>query len=96
MVVNVRIPQPLHKLTQGRSEVEALGKTVRELLDDLENKFPGMGERLYDQYGNVRRFINIYVNDEDIRLLNGDKTELKDGDEVSIIPSIAGGEGQWD
>lgn len=90
MPVKVRIPTPLQRLTQGKEEVEAAGGKVIELVDDLEKKFPGIAERISDK-GKIRRFINIYVNDEDIRFLNAEETIVKDGDEVSIVPAIAGG-----
>lgn len=91
MQVKVRIPTPLQGLTGGAAEVTAEGKTVRELIEDLERKYSGIKARLCDENGEVRRFVNIFVNDEDIRFLNGLDTELKEGDEVSIIPAIAGG-----
>jgi len=91
MAVKVRIPTPLRKLTNGQEEVSAEGKSIGELIDALEKASPGMKERLCDETGKVRRFINLYLNDEDIRFLKGLDTELKDGDEVSIIPAIAGG-----
>lgn len=91
MAIKVRIPQPLQKLTQGKKEVEASGSDVKSLVNDLEKQFPGFKDRICDEDGKVRRFINIYVNEEDIRFLEGDATSLKDGDEVSIIPAIAGG-----
>lgn len=91
MSVKVRIPAPLKKLTGNLSEVEAKSKNIAELVEDLEKKFPGMKERLYDETGKIRRFINIYVNEQDIRFLENENTPLKDGDEVSIIPAIAGG-----
>lgn len=91
MPVTVRVPAPLQKLTQGQGEVKANGATIRELIEDLERNFPGIKERLCDERGRVRRFINIYVNEEDVRFLQQDETPLKDGDEVSIIPAIAGG-----
>jgi molybdopterin synthase sulfur carrier subunit len=91
MAVNVRIPSPLQPLAQGQSSVEASGATVKEVLASLEAAFPGIKERLYDDAGNLRRFVNLYVNDEDVRFLQGEDTALKDGDEVSIIPAIAGG-----
>lgn len=91
MAIKVRIPQPLQKLTGGKELVEASGANVKSLIDDLEKNFPGMKGRICDDSGRVRRFINIYINEEDIRFLQGDATELKDGDEVSIIPAIAGG-----
>jgi molybdopterin synthase sulfur carrier subunit len=89
--VLVRIPTPLRKLTDGLSEVALNGCNIGELLDSLENKFPGIKERLCDEQGNVRRFVNIYLNDEDVRFLSDLKTEIKDGDHVSIVPAIAGG-----
>ena len=88
----VRIPQPLQKLTQGLELVEASGADIKSLLGDLEKKFPGILARICDDAGKVRRFINLYVNEEDIRFLEGEATKLKDGDEVSIIPAIAGGQ----
>ncbi|MDP3804565.1 MAG: MoaD/ThiS family protein [Candidatus Omnitrophota bacterium] len=91
MAIKVRVPTPLQKLTRDLDVVECDGKSVSELVDDLEKRFPGVKERICDEKGNIRRFINIYVNDEDIRFLQMDKTPLKDGDEVSIIPAIAGG-----
>ncbi len=78
-------------MTGGKSEVEIAGNTVSEIIDKLGTAHPGIKERLYDEQGEVRRFINIYVNEEDIRFLTGKDTPLKDGDEVSIIPAIAGG-----
>ena len=91
MGITVRIPAPLQKLTQDREEVEATGANIKELIEDLERRFPGIKERICDESGKVRRFINIYVNEEDVRFLQQDETPLKDGDEVSIIPAIAGG-----
>ena len=91
MPINVRIPTPLQKLTKNRAEVKANGKNIKELIDDLERTFPGIKDRLCDEKGTLRKFINIYVNEEDVRFLQQDKTQLKDGDEVSIIPAIAGG-----
>jgi molybdopterin synthase sulfur carrier subunit len=90
MAVTVRIPTPLRTLTGGADEVTAEGKTVGEVIDDLERKHPGIKERLCDDKG-VRRFVNVYANDEDIRFLENLATELKDGDSVSIVPAIAGG-----
>jgi len=90
-MVKVRIPTPLRKLTGGKGEVEAEGKTVADLIEDLEKRYPGIKERLMDESGNLRRFINIYVNEEDIRFMQGKDTSLNDGDEVSIVPAIAGG-----
>jgi molybdopterin synthase sulfur carrier subunit len=97
MPVLVRIPTPLRALTKGAGEVHAKGANVTELVDDLERQFPGLRERLVENGGEVRRFINFYVNEEDIRFLQGKDTPLKEGDEVSIVPAIAGGsrEGWW-
>jgi len=91
MAVKVRIPSPLRTLTRGQGEVEARGETIGTLIDDLDRQWPGFKERLCDEAGTVRRFVNIYLNDEDIRFIQGTDTPLKHGDEVSIIPAIAGG-----
>lgn len=91
MTIRVRIPTPLRKLTGEKGEIEAKGGDISELIEDIEKRHPGLKERIYDETGEIRRFINIYVNEEDIRFINGKKTTLKDGDEVSIIPAIAGG-----
>jgi molybdopterin converting factor small subunit len=86
----VRIPTPLRTLTGGADEVKAHGATVGAVVADLEVKYPGMRDRLLDEKG-VRRFVNIYVGDEDIRFLDGLATKLKDGEQISIVPAIAGG-----
>jgi molybdopterin synthase sulfur carrier subunit len=91
MAVLVRIPTPLRTLTKGNAEVSANADTVGGLVDDLERQFPGLRERMVDETGELRRFINVYVNEEDIRFLDGQKTALKTGDQVSIVPAIAGG-----
>ncbi len=91
MAVKVRIPTPLMKLTNNQAEVEAEGVTIEEMFNNLESQFGGIKERICEENGSPRRFINIYVNEEDIRFLDGEKTAIKDGDEVSIIPAIAGG-----
>jgi molybdopterin synthase sulfur carrier subunit len=91
MAVTVRIPTPLQRLTNGQGEVQCQGASVTELLSDLERRYPGIKERICDQDGKLRRFVNVFVNEEDIRFLQGDQTAIKDGDEVSIIPAIAGG-----
>lgn len=91
MSVKVRIPTPLRKLTNGKDEVAADGKDVKEVIDDLEKNYPGLKERICEGDGRLRRFVNVYVNDEDIRFKNNIDTELKANDEVSIIPAIAGG-----
>jgi len=91
MSVNVRIPTPLRKLTGGADEVSVEAVTVGEMIDGLEAAHAGIKERLCDENGEIRRFVNVYVNDEDVRFLDGRGTVLKDGDEVSIVPAIAGG-----
>tara|TARA_B100001245_G_C22671385_1_gene328583 strand:- start:252 stop:536 length:285 start_codon:yes stop_codon:yes gene_type:complete len=91
MAIKVRIPTPLMKLTDNQSEVSAEGETVSEIINNLENQFNGIKDRICEENGSPRRFINIYVNEEDIRFLEGEKTIVKDGDEISIIPAIAGG-----
>lgn len=91
MPIKVRVPTALQKMTKNEGEVEVQGSSIEEIIEDMNTRFPGLKERLYDESGEIRRFINVYVNDEDIRFLEGAKTALKDGDEVSIIPAIAGG-----
>lgn len=91
MGVKVRIPTPLRRLCEGKELVEVEGKTLMEALQNLEDKYPGFKERLFEADGKLRRFVNIFVNEEDIRFLKGLATPLKDGDEISIIPAIAGG-----
>ncbi len=91
MTVAVRIPTPLRKLTGGADEVNIEGATIGDLIDNLEAAHPGMKERLCDENGEIRRFVNVYLNDEDVRFLDGRNTALKDADEVSIVPAIAGG-----
>ncbi|MEE8483912.1 MAG: ubiquitin-like small modifier protein 1 [Nitrospinota bacterium] len=91
MGVKVRVPTPLQKLTGDKSEVSAEGKTIKEVIDNMEDNFPGIKERLYSEEGELRKFINIYINEEDIRFLQSDDTEVNDNDVISIIPAIAGG-----
>lgn len=91
MAVKVLIPTPLQKFTNNQATIECTGANVTELLDSLENSCPGIKARLYDDQGQLRRFVNFYVNDEDIRFLEGPNTPLTDGDEVSIVPAVAGG-----
>ncbi len=86
----VRIPTPLRTLTGGADEVSATGSTLAEVIDDLERRHPGIKDRLLDAKG-VRRFVNIYVGEEDVRFLEGLKTALKAGVQISIVPAIAGG-----
>jgi molybdopterin synthase sulfur carrier subunit len=91
MPVVVRIPTPLRSLTKGSAEVQATGGTVIDVIADLERQYPGMKDRLVDDGGEIRKFVNVYVNQEDVRFLDGDRTALKDGDEVAIVPAMAGG-----
>jgi molybdopterin synthase sulfur carrier subunit len=91
MPVLVRIPTPLRRHTGGAGDVYAKGKDLSELVADLDRQFPGLRERLCDESGDLRRFINVYVNQEDVRFLQGLQSSLKEGDEVSIVPAIAGG-----
>ena len=91
MSVRVRVPTPLRKFTNGADEVNAQGPNVRALVDDLEKSFPGIKERICDETGKVRRFVNVYVNGDDIRFLQNLETSLKEGDNISIVPAIAGG-----
>jgi sulfur-carrier protein len=91
MPILVRIPTPLRSVTKGAAEVTAAGDTVAAVIDHLDQTYPGLRERLLDETGDLRRFVNVYVNQEDIRFLEGKKTVLQDGDEVSIVPAIAGG-----
>jgi molybdopterin synthase sulfur carrier subunit len=90
MAVTVRIPTPLRTLTKGAEAVHAEGQTVRAVIDDLERSHPGLRERLVDAKG-IRRFVNLYLGEEDVRFLDGLDTPLKAGDELSIVPAIAGG-----
>ena len=91
MAVKVRIPTPLRKITGGSDEVSAEGTTVTDVLADLEKNYPGLKERICEQDGSIRKFVNLYVNDEDIRFKDNLSTSLKDQDELSIVPAIAGG-----
>lgn len=91
MPKKVRIPTPLRKLTNNEELVQVNAATVGDAINELQSRFPGIAERLIDEKGEVRRFVNVYVNEEDIRFLQNKATALKDGDEISIIPAIAGG-----
>ena len=88
---SVRIPTPLRKLTGELEVVQAAGATIAEVLHSLDQAFPGLKERICDDAGQVRRFVNVFVNDEDIRFLEESATAVKDTDEISIVPAIAGG-----
>jgi len=91
MAIKVLIPTPLQKFTKDQATIECGGGNIIELLDALETSYPGIKARLCDDTGELRRFINFYVNSEDIRFLDGKDTALGDGDEVSIVPAVAGG-----
>jgi len=93
MAILVRIPTSLKRLAGGRTTVEAEGGSVWEIVLNLDSKYPGIREKLYDGEAQ-RRFVNIYLNEEDIRFLDGSDTPVKDGDQLSIIPAIAGGSGR--
>lgn len=91
MAINVRIPQPLRGLTGNQPAVSGKGSTLIACIEDLEANYPGIRERLMDESGQLRRFVNIYVNGDDVRFIDGLASPLKDGDEVSIVPAVAGG-----
>ena len=91
MAAKVRIPTPLRKLTNDEEVIEVNPGTIAGTIAELQTRFPGIKERLLDENGGVRRFVNVYVNEEDIRFLDNQNTPVKDGDEISIIPAIAGG-----
>jgi len=91
MPINVKIPTPLRALTGDRDTVPGQGSTLGELVQHLDAEFPGMRERLCDDTGSLRRFVNVYVNGEDVRFLSGLESVLNEGDEVSIVPAVAGG-----
>jgi molybdopterin synthase sulfur carrier subunit len=91
MAVTVRIPTPLRKLTQEKDIVEGEGGTLTEVIDSLDQAYPGIKDRLVDETGDLRRFVNVYINGEDVRFADGVATKLNGGDEVSIVPAVAGG-----
>lgn len=90
MAVKVKIPVPLQRITLGREEVEGEPGSIISLIQTLDKKYPGLAERISDG-GKLRRFVNVYVNEEDVRFIKNEETQVKDGDEVSIVPAIAGG-----
>ncbi len=90
-MTKIKIPTPLRKLTQNQAEVDADGSTIRDVVDSLESQFPGFKERMCDENGELRRFVNVYVGEEDIRFMDGLDTKIPDGESVSIIPAVAGG-----
>ena len=91
MPVKVLIPTPLRNLTGDAAEVEVEAADVNAIIGALEDKHPGLKDRLCDESGKLRRFVNVYLNEEDIRFMDAEATKVKDGDEVSIVPAIAGG-----
>jgi sulfur-carrier protein len=91
MTIRVRIPVQLRALTNGEEVVTASGRSVSEIIEDIESKYPGVKDRICETDGKVRRFVNIFVNEEDIRFLDNLQTPISENDEVSIIPAIAGG-----
>ncbi len=91
MAVKVVIPAQLRQYTNEQSSVELEAGTVGEVLNQLDSEFPGVKERICEPDGRIRRFVNVFVNGEDVRALNGPDTEVKDGDEIGIIPAVAGG-----
>jgi len=91
MAKKVRIPTPLRKLTNNEELVEVDAATIGDAIVELQTRYPGIKDRLLDENGSIRRFVNVYVNEEDIRFLQNQQTAIKDGDEISIIPAIAGG-----
>ena len=91
MSIKVRVPTPLRRFTAGSDEVPARGDSIKAVLQDLERRHPGIGERLLDDKGELRRFVNIYLNGDDIRFLSQLDSKVKDGDDISIVPAIAGG-----
>ena len=90
-MVQVLIPTPLRRFTDGQARIEAAGGTVGELLTALDARYPGLGERIQEPDGQIRRFVNVFVNGKNVRELDGPATPLKAGDEVGIIPAMAGG-----
>ena len=91
MSATVKIPTPLRKLTNNETSVDAVGKTIEQIVESLDSTYPGMWERLIDDNGDLRHFVNIYLNGEDIRYIDGLKSTVSDNDELSIVPAVAGG-----
>lgn len=91
MATTVKIPTPLRSFTANQDEVSASGATVRELIADLEKSYPGLGSRLLDERGNLRRYVNLFLNDEDVRFQQSLDTPVKEGDRLALVPAIAGG-----
>ncbi len=91
MAITVRIPTPLRRVTNGQDKVSTEGETLREIIDSMESQYPGIKERLCDPDGNLRNFVNVFVNGEDVRFLDGVDSSTGEGDEISIVPAVAGG-----
>ena len=91
MAITVRIPTPLRRVTDGQDKVATEGATLRQIIDSMESQYPGIKERLCDEDGDLRNFVNVYVNGEDVRFLDGVDSATGDGDEISIVPAVAGG-----
>tara|TARA_B100000749_G_C18280931_1_gene404354 strand:- start:382 stop:666 length:285 start_codon:yes stop_codon:yes gene_type:complete len=91
MSSEVRIPAPLRRLTNGQDKITAEGETVQEIIEFLEQNFPTIKSRICNEDGEIRNFVNIYINEEDVRFLNGISSKINDGDEISIVPAVAGG-----
>lgn len=91
MSLVVRIPTPLRVVTNGKDKAEVEGDTLAKVIESLETQYPGIKERLCDESGDLRHFVNIYINGEDVRFLQGLQTDTKSGDEISIVPAVAGG-----
>ena len=91
MSATVKIPTPLRKLTNNETSVDAVGKTIEQIVESLDSAYPGIRERLIDDNGDLRHFVNIYLNGEDIRYIDGLKSPVSDNDELSIVPAVAGG-----
>lgn len=91
MAIQVRVPTVLRNHTDGEKKVEGSGGTITALIDDLESRHPGIKDKLIDEGGSIARYVNVYVNDEDVRYLDGASTTLEDGDTVSLLPAVAGG-----
>ena len=92
MSVLVRIPTPLRRVTNGEEKTSVEGDNLLQIIDSLESQYPGIRERLCDEAGDLRHFVNIYINGEDVRFLQGLETGTQSGDEISIVPAVAGGE----
>jgi molybdopterin synthase sulfur carrier subunit len=91
MAIIVRIPQPLRSLTKDAATVDGSGDSLLACIDFLDSQYPGVRERVMDESGEIRRFVNVYINGDDVRFIQGLKSPVKDGDEISIVPAVAGG-----